>query len=483
MAGPRGYVPFLLSSPGPRQRRQQAVPVPRPGAVPRARRRPLGSQRRRRRRAPPAPRLPVPGGAVVLGLRPAGRCPTGWPSASGWGRSRSWPSLGARWLFRQLGVGRAGGAGRRARLRLHPVPARVHGPHLRAPAALGGPAVARRAHRCGRPGSGTGARPAALGARAPPGRRASTRPRCCWSASAPAAVAGPARLGGGPRPAGAARGRRGSAVVAVGRVAVVARRAPPPGALRAAGAAAHREPRARWPSDPRPGRRAPRPGQLVLLRPRHARGTPSTRPRTTTANGVVVALTYAVPVVGPGRRVRSSAGPIAPSSCLLVVVGTVVVGGGVALRRPEPVRPGVEGLHHGHVARAWRSGTAPGRCRSWCSASRRCWRRRSPPSRAARGHGSAPGPWSSWPSAPSSPSGRTATCPTDTTGPRRSPSTGGDAVADLDAGDHGTRILELPGFDLRGLPLGEPGRSADPGAHRPALPGTGGPARTARRRR
>ena len=218
---------------------------------------------------------------LVLGLRPAGRARLGGAAAlvgdADVPRRRSGPAG----CSSSSGSGRAGALAGRARLRVHPLPARVHGPHLRAPAAVG--------RRCrgssGSPMRATRQRdwraPAALGAGAPPGRRRSTRPRCCWSAWRPLLWVS-SRLA--PR---AASGRccarpAGSALVAVGRVAVVARRAPPPGALRAAGAPDHRE--------PPHGRRAIVPratccaawatGSSTDATPR---GTPSTRRSPTTA--------------------------------------------------------------------------------------------------------------------------------------------------------------------------------------------------------
>ena len=64
-------------------------------------------------------------------------CPTGSRSGSGSARSRSPAALGARWLFRRLGLGRRRRARRRARLHAHAVPARVHRADLGAPPRRG----------------------------------------------------------------------------------------------------------------------------------------------------------------------------------------------------------------------------------------------------------------------------------------------------------------------------------------------------------
>ena len=205
-------------------------------------------------------------------------------------------------------------------------------------------------------------------------------------------------------------------------------------------------------------------------------GSRSTRPRPTTATRLVVALTYAVPGGGARRR----PGPALDPSRLLLPArprGHGRRGGGVALRRPHPLRAGVEGLHHRHLAGAGAPQQPPSRARWWCSGFAGAPRRGGggDPS-ASPGRGSAPGRWPWSPSARSCPSGRAGTCPTDRIGRRTSPQYWIDAVDDLDAGDHGTRILELPGLDLRRLSVGQPGRPADAGPHRPALRGPRGPA-------
>ena len=193
----------------------------------------------------------VPGRPVSLGPRPARACPTGSPSGCGWDADVRWPPLGARWLFRELGTGRAGALAGALVYCLTPYQlaftARISVlllPWAALPWLVG---LTARGHRA----RATGGRPR-LGARPRADRRhqrvvAAARRR--W----PAALGG---RGGGSR-SGAGRG---GPLRATGRVAVLALGVSVwwlvgvrlQGALRAPGAAAHREP-----ADGRRARRCP----------------------------------------------------------------------------------------------------------------------------------------------------------------------------------------------------------------------------------
>ena len=95
-------VPALVA--GPARRATPSSTSTSTRALPRARAVALGPARRRGHRAPPADRLPVPDGAVLLARRPLG--------IPDWIAQRLWlgtislaAALGARWLFRRLGLG------------------------------------------------------------------------------------------------------------------------------------------------------------------------------------------------------------------------------------------------------------------------------------------------------------------------------------------------------------------------------------------
>ncbi len=101
------YVPFLLSSPGRGRRRHQAVSLPRPRPLPFAGGVVVGSARGRGNCPPPADRLPVPDGAVLLAHGHGGCARLGGPAAVA-RHHLSLAALGRGWLFRMLGVRRTG---------------------------------------------------------------------------------------------------------------------------------------------------------------------------------------------------------------------------------------------------------------------------------------------------------------------------------------------------------------------------------------
>ena len=161
-------VPAVVARPG--ERRHQAVPLPRPGQLPRPRAVPLGprtsaSARCRTSRSATCSRWGRSSGSST---RSACRC--GSRSASGSAPSCSSPRSALGGCSAKLGIGRVGRAGGRARLHAHAVPARVQRPHLGDPARVGRPpwlvGLAMRATRRRRV-----ARPGALRAHGPSRRR------------------------------------------------------------------------------------------------------------------------------------------------------------------------------------------------------------------------------------------------------------------------------------------------------------------------
>ena len=98
------YVPLLLTHPGQVGADTKSYLYHRPRPAARAGRWSMWDpQHRDGHRHPPEHRLPVADGPLVLGLRAAAACPTGWPSACGSARSCSSPALGVRHLMRTLG--------------------------------------------------------------------------------------------------------------------------------------------------------------------------------------------------------------------------------------------------------------------------------------------------------------------------------------------------------------------------------------------
>ena len=416
-------VPAVLAGPG--QRRQQAVPLP-------------------RSRSPSWP-APSTCGTPASGR---GRCPTSTSATSSrwrrwfWcldalGRARlgraaalaghadvAWPSLGARWLFRQLGTGP--GAGRSpARSSTSSRPTSSPSPPGSSVLLLPWAAlpVARRADDAGHPRRATGARRLRSRSRAPARRAASTRPRSCSSAWRPLlwlAARGPS-------------GARCDAVLARGRprgrpqrrgVALVAGGTAPPGPLRAAGPAAHREPRAPWPSGRLPGDVLRGLGNWFFYGRDRLRASRSTRPRPTTATALVV---VARPT--PSRSWGSSPRLVLRWThrtyfCLLVLVGTVVSVGAWPFDDPTP---------YGRAWKAFTTDTSLGLALrnspravplvvlGFAGAPRRGGGGDPPTHLEARAE---PLSWprSRW--APSCPCGRAATCRMGRTDPRTSPRTG-----------------------------------------------------------
>ena len=300
------------------------------------------------------------------------------------------------------------------------------------------------------------------------GRR---RRRCCgWSCEA-------ARRAG---PSGAARGRAGRPLVAAGVSLWWLVGAPPPGALRAAGAPAHREP-----PDGRRAilarRRAARPGQLVLLRarPRGVLHRPGRGLRQRPARG-------GADLRRPGRRARRrvarALGPPQPTSaCSWWWAPSSRWGRGPSTTRARTARRGRRSPPTRRLGMAFRNspravplvvlGFAAMLAAAVAAIPRRTWSRVGVGTVVVLALGALlPGL-----------AGRV---PVRRTRPARG---GARVLAGRRRGSRCRRSRHADPraarFDLRGLPLGEPGRSAHPGAHRPALPGTGGAARTERRRR
>ena len=175
------YVPFLLSSPGKRRGRHEAVPLPRSREPARSCALDVGPARRGGNGAPSADRLPVPDGPVLLahGRR---ACPRLDRAAVVDGNDLA--ARGARCAMavhapRCAALGRAR---RRAGVHAHAVPARVHRAHLRAAARVGVAPVDRRPHDARGP-AGRMARSGAARADHHGRRGASTRRRCCSCSS------------------------------------------------------------------------------------------------------------------------------------------------------------------------------------------------------------------------------------------------------------------------------------------------------------
>ena len=386
------YVPFLLSSPGDAQRGHQAVPLPRPRPPARARAVPVGPARRRRHGAPPAHRLPVPDGAVLLGHGRPRRARLGRPAPL------ARHDLARRRARGAVAVHDAGGpprrrARRRARLHAHAVPAGLHRAHLGPAAAVGGPAVARRPHHARRPARRV-ARPSAVRARhlAVGGVNASA---CVLVGIGPAALARARGLPRSGRSALGAAGRGGSdrrADASASRL--VDRRAAAPGRLRAARPPAHREP-----ADRRRGARSrttccagSATGSSTAAT---GSGTPSTRPATTPER-----RRGRRQLRGPGGRpswppwsCAGATGPTSPCSSSSARSSASAPGPSTT----QPVRRGVEEIRRRLVARSRPAQHPAGRARRSCSASPGCWPRRvgaaapraGPTASARRGRGRA----------------------------------------------------------------------------------------------
>ena len=284
-------------------------------------------------------------------------------------------ALGARWLFRRLGLGPRGRVRGRDRLRADAVPTRLHGADLGTAAPLGRAPVDRRAHDAGG-ASRRLARSRRHRAHRPDdrrGQRLRARPR---GDRAPAVDRARAlrRAGAGP---GRARRRRPDRGPLAGGLRLVDRRALPPGLPRAADPAAHRE-RADGGGVVDARRRPARARELVLLRLRPQRAVAGAVARLPRQPGRhLLQLPRACARVPRGRP-----GAVAPPRLLRAVRR-----GGhdrrASVRGPTTTPP--RGARSGSGSRATprpgsRCGTRRARCPSSSSASPGSWAPASAPS-------------------------------------------------------------------------------------------------------
>ncbi len=433
-------VPAVVTGEG--ERRQQAGPVPRSRAVPRPGGRPVGPARRGRARCPTRTWATCSRRARGSGCCDQLGVPDWVAQRLWWGTISLAAVLGARWLFRQLGTGPTGALAGALVYVLTPYQlaftARISvlllpwaalpwlvGLTMRATRSRG--LAAARPHRR-RPAAGRGH------------ERLLPAPRRGRTAAVAGAGAGSTH--GKPAQVVAAAAR--VALLSVGRLGLVAGRGAHPGPIRPAGAAAHRERARRSPT-----RRA----RATCCA---ASATGSSTAATARATRIDQAADYAVQQHRRGPQLRGAGrGP-----------------GGRAARALDP--PGLlraaRGRGHRHRCRrlagrrlraptarcgsaspatrrsGWRSATAPGSCPSSSSAWPVCWPRRSARCR--------PLPWRRL--------GGAAVAVLAARGPasggagrvplrRRGPTRGAPRVLDeataeaMDAGDHSTRVLEIPG--------------------------------------
>ena len=291
--------------------------------------------------------------------------------------------VGARWLFAMLGTRRAGAFAGRAGLHAHAVPARVHRADLGAAAALGGSSVAGRAHdACGptrwvaRSGA-VRARHARCGRR----QRVVAAPRAASHRSlwlvlelVRRAVTRGARGGWRRSTHRRADGRR---------VALVGRRSPAAGRLRAPCAPSHRDLR---PWSAASSTRLTCCAASATGSSTAATGwaTRSTRRRLRRNHLVVVCQ-----LRGPGRRScrrgRLCAGGTGRTSCSSWSSATIVGVGAWPYDDPSPYGRAWKTFCERLVDRSRAAQHAAGSCRSSCSGSQLCWPRpsvRSPRRRA-----------------------------------------------------------------------------------------------------
>ena len=321
--------------------------------------------------APPEHRLPVPDGALVLGVR-AARGPR-------LGRQRLWLGtisfvavLGARWLFRLLGVGRRGARGALVYM-LTPYQlaftARISVlllPWAALPWLVG---LTMRAVRRG----GWRDRPSSPSSSWPPG--ASTSPPSSWPRGPPLARlrAVPGRAAARAALAAGGAHRRSQPR----RVAVVDRGPAPPGRRTACPVLQLTENLRTLARPPRPTTSCGGLGNWFFYG-RAVSATRSTR-RGYDRRHAWWTSDLRHPGGGGRRSAGSCAGATAPTSPLLVVVGTVVARRAWPVRRPQPLRRGLEAVRPTIVRSGSRCATPPRSCRSWSWAWPGCsppaWRR------------------------------------------------------------------------------------------------------------
>ena len=330
------YVPFLLSSPRPRHRRHEAVPLPRsrPPAR-RARRtsgtRTSGSARCRTRSSATCSRWGRTSGSPTTSA-----CPTGSRSASGWARSRSPPRSARAGCSACSASRRAGALAGALVYMLTPYQlaftARISVLLLAwagLPWLVGLTMRAVRTRRLARPGAVRAGVLTIGSVNASLARVRAHRARALARRSTRAAAAPRSRRG-------AARGRRASRVLTLGVSLwwIVGLRTQ--GTYGLPGAAAHRDACARSPPTSDPADMLRGLGNWFFYGTRPARVTRSTRRRRTRTTSRLIVASFAVPVVALALGRRSCAGATARYFVLLVVVGTVVGVGAWPYDDPSP---------------------------------------------------------------------------------------------------------------------------------------------------